>query len=407
MSTDASTIELNPRVAAVQPSATLAMSARAGELRREGKPVIALSAGEPDFDTPAPISEAGQQAIREGFTKYTASAGMIELREAIARKLKKDNGLDYGADQILCCNGAKQAIAQAVMTLVRSDDEVIIPAPYWVSYPEMVRLAGGTPVPLPTTVDNAYRVKPAELDAAINDRTRLFFLCSPSNPTGSVYSPDELEALAEVLRKYPDVYVLSDEIYEQIIFDAEQLSFATLEGMKDRTITINGFSKAYAMTGWRLGYQAAPKPIRDASAKVQSQFTSGPSSISQKAGIAALAMDKEPIQEMVAAFRRRRDFLIEALNDLPGVECPTPEGAFYVFPEISDYFGTTAPDGRTIDDSNDLCFYLLEEWNVAAVPGAAFGAPEGLRMSYAVSMDDLEMAMERVSDGLRQLKVES
>lgn len=379
------------------------MSARAGELRREGKPVIALSAGEPDFDTPAPIAAAGQQAIEEGFTKYTASAGMIELREAIVRKLKDDNGLEYSPEEILCCNGAKQAIAQTVMALVSEGDEVIIPAPYWVSYPEMVRLAGGTPVPLPTTVDNSYRVSPEELDDAINDRTKLFFLCSPSNPTGSVYSPDELRALADVLRQYPDVYIISDEIYEQIIFDAEQLSFATLPGMKDRTITINGFSKAYSMTGWRLGYQAAPKPIRDACAKVQSQFTSGPSSISQKAGVAALEMDKEPIQEMVAAFRRRRDFLIDALNSLPGVECPTPEGAFYVFPKISDYFGSTAPSGREIEDSNDLCFYLLEEWNVAAVPGAAFGAPEGLRMSYAVSMDDLETAMERVSEGLHQL----
>lgn len=403
MSIDVSTIGLNPRVDAVQPSQTLAMSARAGELKREGKPVISLSAGEPDFNTPTPIAEAGQQAIADGFTRYTANPGMIELREAIVRKLAKDNGLDYSPDQILCCNGAKQAIAQAVMTLVRPDDEVIIPAPYWVSYPEMVRLAGGMPTPLPTTVDTSYRVTPEALDEAINERTRLFFLCSPSNPTGSVYSPGELEALAEVLRQNPQVYVISDEIYEQIIFDAEQLSFATLDGMKDRTITINGFSKAYAMTGWRLGYQAAPKPIRDASAKVQSQFTSGPSSISQKAGIAALTMDKQPIREMVAAFRRRRDFLTDALNRLPGVECPTPEGAFYVFPKISEHFGSTAPSGRSIDDSNDLCFYLLEEWNVAAVPGAAFGAPKGLRMSYAVSMEDLETAMERVSEGLHQL----
>lgn len=402
MSTDAP-LELNPQVAAVQPSQTLAMSAKASKLKREGKPVISLSAGEPDFDTPAPIAEAGQKAIAEGYTRYTPNPGMPELREAIVQKLKEDNGLTYSTDEILCSNGAKQSVAQTVLTLCRPTDEAIIPAPYWVSYPEMVRLAGGTPVPLPTTVEDAYRVQPEALENAITENTRLLFLCSPSNPTGSVYSPEELEALAEVLRRHEQVFVISDEIYEHILFDAEHVSFASLPGMRERTITINGFSKAYAMTGWRLGYQAAPKQIRDAAAKVQSQFTSAPSAISQKAGIAALEMDKEPVETMVTAFKSRRNFLLEALNAIPGVECPTPEGAFYAFPKISAYFDTTTPDGRAIKNSSDLCFYLLEECHVATVPGSAFGAPEGLRMSYAVAMEDLETAMERISKGLKAL----
>lgn len=282
----------NPRVMAVQPSATLAMTARAKQLRREGKPVISLSAGEPDFDTPAPIAEAAIQAIREGFTHYTENAGMLELREAICRKLAEENGLTYEPDQILCTNGAKQAVAMAIEVLCRPEDEVLIPAPYWVSYPEMVRLAGATPVILPTSVETGYRLTPEQLEAAITERTRLLILCSPSNPTGTVYTPEELEALADVLRRHEHVYVLSDEIYEYILFDAKHVSFASLPGMKERTITVNGFSKGFAMTGWRLGYLAAERPIVKAAAKVQSQFTSAPCSISQKAGLAALQMDK-------------------------------------------------------------------------------------------------------------------
>ena len=404
MTLDSATMEMNPRVAQVQPSQTLDMSARASELRREGKPIISLSAGEPDFDTPEPIARAGKQAIDEGFTNYTANAGIPELREAICEKLEADNGLDYDPEEILCCNGAKQAIAQAVMAVCRPEDEVLIPAPYWVSYPEMVRLAGGTPVPLPTRVEDNYRVRPSDLEEAIGSQTRLLFLCSPSNPTGAAYSPEELEALAEVLRAHPDVLVISDEIYEHIRFEGEHQSFAGLPGMRDRTITINGFSKAYAMTGWRLGYQAAPAPIRDASAKIQSQVTSGPCSISQRAGLAALRMDPEPVQEMVSAFQERRDFIVEALQDLPGVECPEPMGAFYVFPQVASYYGTTAPSGREIHDSSDLCFYLLEECHVASVPGAAFGEPGGLRMSYAVGLDDLREAMDRVREGLAALE---
>ncbi|SHK59030.1 pyridoxal phosphate-dependent aminotransferase [Rhodothermus profundi] len=395
---------LNPRVMAVQPSATLAMTARARQLRREGKPVIGLSAGEPDFDTPAPITEAAIQAIREGFTHYTENAGMLELREAICRKLAEENGLEYTPDQILCTNGAKQAVAMAIEVLCRPEDEVLIPAPYWVSYPEMVRLAGATPVILPTSVETGYRLTPAQLEAAITERTRLLILCSPSNPTGTVYTPEELEALAEVLRRHEHVYVLSDEIYEYILFDAEHLSFARLPGMKARTITVNGFSKGFAMTGWRLGYLAAEQPIVRAAAKVQSQFTSAPCSISQKAGLAALQMDKAPIQEMVAAFRQRRDFVLERLQAIEGITCPKPEGAFYLFPQVSAFYGRRTPDGQTITDSESLCLYLLEQCHVALVPGQAFGDPNGLRISYAASMEDLREAMERIEAGLAALQ---
>jgi aspartate aminotransferase/aspartate/glutamate/aspartate-prephenate aminotransferase len=388
----------------MQPSATLAMSARAKELRRAGNPVISLSAGEPDFDTPAPISEAGMAAIREGFTNYTENAGMLPLREAICTKFERDNGLTYTPDQVLCSNGAKQSVALGLHVLSEPGDEVLIPAPYWVSYPEMTRFAGAEPVVVPTTAEEGYKLSPDTLDAALTDKTRLVILCSPSNPTGAVYTPDELAALADVVRSYDDLYVLSDEIYEHVTFDVKHVSFASLPGMKERTITVNGFSKAYAMTGWRLGYMAAPTPIVQAAAKVQGQFTSAPSSISQKAGVAALEMDMEPVREMVSAFRERRDAVLERLNAIDGVRCPTPGGAFYLFPEVADYFGTTSPDGRSIDTSEDLCFYLLEEHNVALVHGGAFGAPRGLRLSYAASMDELNTAMDRLDAGFAALQ---
>lgn len=398
------TIRFNPNVEAVQPSATLAMTARAKQLKREGLPIIGLSAGEPDFDTPAPIAEAGIEAIRDGFTHYTENLGMPELREAICRKLETNNGLSYAPDQVLCSNGAKQSVALSILSLCRPGDEVLIPAPYWVSYPEMVRLAGGTPVALPTTAADEYRVSPADLEQAITDDTRLLILCSPSNPTGSVYPPDELQAIAEVLRRYPDVFVLSDEIYELVIFDAEHTSFASLDGMKDRTITVNGFSKAYAMTGWRLGYLAGPRPIVKAAAKVQSQFTSAPSSITQRAGIAALGLEGSYVRDMVTAFRERRDYMLDRLSGIEGLRCPRPEGAFYLFPDVSAYFDSTSPDGRSIETSEDLCFYLLEEHHVALVPGDAFGSPDGLRISYAASMEDLGEAMDRVERGLSALR---
>ena len=399
-----SSIQFNERVASMQPSATLAMSARATELRREGRPVVSLSAGEPDFDTPKPISNAGVEAIRSGFTHYTENSGMMELRQAICAKLESENGLDYALGQILCSNGAKQSIALATHVLCGPGDEVLIPAPYWVSYPEMTRFAGAEPKVVSTTVESGYRLSPEQLDDALTEQTRLIILCSPSNPTGSVYSPDELAALAEVVRQYDDLFVISDEIYEYVLYDAEHVSFASLPRMKERTVTVNGFSKGYAMTGWRLGYLAAPEPITKAAAKVQGQLTSAPSSISQKAGVAAIEMDMQPVERMVRAFRERRDFVLERLRSIDGVRCPTPEGAFYVFPEISTFFGMQAPDERLIENSNDLCFYLLEEHDVALVPGAAFGAPNGLRISYAASMDDLETAMDRIEAGLAELR---
>lgn len=404
MSAPTRSIRLNDRVAEMQPSATLAMKSRAEEMRRKGHPVVALSAGEPDFDTPKPIADAGVEAIRDGFTHYTENPGTIELRKAICRKLQVDNDLDYSPEQVVCSNGAKQSLALALHVLCDEGDEVLVPAPHWVSYPEMARFAGADPVVVHTGVNDQYRLSPAALEEALTDRTRVVILCSPSNPTGSVYPPEELAGLAEVLQRYEDVFVISDEIYEYVLFDAEHRAFASFPGMKDRTITVNGFSKAFAMTGWRLGYMAAPQPVADASAKVQGQFTSAPSSISQKAGVAALNMESGPVEEMVSAFRRRRDHVLKRLRQIDGVRCPTPQGAFYLYPDISDYFGAETPGGETIEDSNDLCFYLLEEHHVALVPGAAFGGPNGVRLSYASSMEDLEMALERIEAGLTALQ---
>ena len=404
MASSPRSVELNDRVASMQPSATLAMKSRATEMRRQGHPVVALSAGEPDFDTPAPIAEAGMEAIRNGFTHYTENTGTLELREAICDKLERDNTLSYTPDQIVCSNGAKQSLALTIHALCDAGDEVLIPAPHWVSYPEMARFAGAEPVVVPTGVEEQYRLSPEALDEALTDDTRVFILCTPSNPTGAMYSSDELDALADVLRDYEDVFVISDEIYEHVRFGAEHRAFASIPGMKKRTVTINGFSKAYAMTGWRLGYLAAPAPVADATAKIQSQFTSAPSSISQKAGVAALEMDPEPVDDMVAAFRRRRDVVVDRLSAIDGVTCPTPDGAFYVYPEVSSFFGTKTPDGRTIEDSDDLCFYLLEEHHVALVPGAAFGGPEGLRLSYASSMEELTTGLDRIEEGLNALR---
>ncbi len=397
-------INFNPRVAAMRPSATLAMSGRAKELARQGHDIIALSAGEPDFGTPAPIAEEGIAAIRQGYTRYTQNPGIPELREAICRKLKLDNALSYEPSQILCSNGAKQSVALAVAVLAAEGDEVLIPAPYWVSYPEMTRFAGARPVILPTSAESDYRITPAALERAITNRTRLIIMCSPSNPTGSVYAREELEAIAHVVSNYENIYVVSDEIYEHIVYDARHAAFASLPGMMDRTVTVNGFSKAYAMTGWRLGYMAGPHAIVKQAAKVQGQFTSAPCSITQRAGIAALGMDFQHVATMVAAFRKRRDYVLARLRAINGIRCPMPQGAFYAFPEVSYYYGRSTPSGHSIEDSNDLCFYLLEEHGIAMVPGAAFGGPDGVRLSYAASDDDLAHALERIETGLAQLR---
>ncbi len=380
----------------MQPSATLAMSARAKARKRAGYPVISLSAGEPDFDTPGPIAEAAIQAIREGFTHYTENRGMLSLREAICEKLSRENGIDYEPDEILCSNGAKQSISQVISVLCSEGDEVLIPAPYWVSYPEMVRFAGATPVVLPTSVESDYRITPEALEENITEATRVLMLCSPSNPTGSVYEPEAIRQLASVLERHPHVFVISDEIYERVVYDAAHLSIGSLPGMRSRTITINGFSKSYAMTGWRLGYLAADLAIVKETAKLQSQFTSAPCSISQKAGLAALKMGPEPVDRMVAAFRDRRDFVLDALSLMDNVKCAKPEGAFYVFPDVSAFYGRSTPGGEVIEGSEPLCMYLLDEFNVALVSGHAFGGPSGVRISYAASRSDLEEAMIRI-----------
>jgi aspartate aminotransferase len=395
--------EINPCVAAMRPSATLAVSARAKALKRAGRPVIELSAGEPDFPTPEPIRRAGIEAIEEGFTCYTPNPGMPELREAIVARLEADYGLRYGPGQVICSNGAKQSVAQALMVLLRPGDEVLIPAPYWVSYPEMVRLAGGRPVAIETTPGSGYRLTPDQLDRAITGRTRVLILNSPSNPTGAVYTREEMEALAVVLRRYEHVIVISDEIYAQVLYEGEHVAVASLEGLFDRVLTINGFSKAYAMTGWRLGYLAGPDWVVRAVDKLQGQLTSAPSSISQRAGIAALEMDGEPVRQMVRAFRERRDFVLEALENIHGVVCPRPGGAFYVFADVSAYFDSEAPDRTVIGDASELCLHLLDTYDVALVPGDAFGAPYGVRLSYAASPEDLHEALRRIADGLRSL----
>ncbi len=393
---------LNRHVETVQPSATLAVSARAKALASAGHDIVSLSAGEPDFDTPAPVVEAAHQALRDGFTHYTPNAGTADLREAVAHKLQGD-GIPVEAKHVLCSNGAKQSVAQAVLAVCGPGDEVLIPAPYWVSYPEMARLAGATPVPISTTVEDDYTMTPEALREAITDQTRVLLFNSPSNPTGAVYSPERVRELAAVIREHPRLLVVADEIYAQVLFDAEHLSMASLPGMFERTMTVNGFSKAFAMTGWRLGYAAGPLWWSGAMATIQSQITSGPSSISQKAGVAALQMDPEPLATMVSAFRQRRDAFLARLNALEGVRCPTPEGAFYLFPDVSACYGKTTASGVTIEGSADLCLYLLEDHGVALVPGVAFGDDNGVRISYASAMEDLMKAADRIEAGLAEL----
>ncbi|MFT4604320.1 MAG: aspartate aminotransferase [Rhodothermales bacterium] len=395
--------EFNARVAAMKPSATLAMTAKAAAAKAAGRPVIGLSAGEPDFDTPAPIREAAQRAIVDGFTRYTNNKGTPELRAALQDKLARENGVHVTPDDIICSNGAKQSVAMAITVLCRAGDEVLIPAPFWVSYPEMVRFAGGTPVTVSTTVESGYRLTPDQLDAAITPKTRLLILCSPSNPTGGTYTPEQMEGLAAVLRRNPHVYVISDEIYEHIRYGVPHVSMGSLAGMADNSVTVNGFSKAFAMTGWRLGYLAAAPAISKAIGKLQSQLTSAPSSISQKAGEAALAMPHTIIGDMVRAFQERRDFMLGELAKMEGLQCPRPDGAFYLFPAVSGYFGKSTEAGRQINSAEDLCFYLLEDYDLALVPGGAFGDPAGLRISYAASMANLAEATKRMSAALAAL----
>ncbi|MFO8029862.1 MAG: pyridoxal phosphate-dependent aminotransferase [Cyclonatronaceae bacterium] len=392
------------RIQAIAPSETMKISGRAKELQREGKSVISLSQGEPDFKTPRHICDAAVQAIRDGHHGYTMNTGNPELREAICAKLRDENGLEYNPDQIILSNGAKQSIGFSLLATVDPGDEVIIPAPYWVSYPEMVKLAEGKPVIVSTAFENDYKMTPDQLRDAITPKTRMLILCSPSNPTGSCYTADELTALAEVLREHPGILVLSDEIYEYIVFEGVHVGIAQVApDLMDRILVINGFSKGFAMTGWRLGYLAGSASVVKAVAKIQSQETSGPCSISQKAGEAAYTSPLDSVREMVAAFRKRRDYLIDQLNRIEGVKCFMPGGAFYAFPDISAYLNSQTPSGGRIRNSTDLCLFLLEERGLAVVPGDAFGEPAGIRLSYAASMEHLEEAVKRLDEGLKAL----
>ena len=396
---------ISKRAQQLSPSETLKITARAKELAREGKSVISLSAGEPDFKTPAHICNAAIEAITDGFHGYTMNTGMPELREAISAKLKRDNRFQFDPNQIVCSNGAKQSIGFTLLATVDPGDEVLIPAPYWVSYPEMVKMADGKPVIINTTFANNYKLTAEQLEDSITEKTKAIILCSPSNPTGACYSKDELKELAEVLKKHPKLLIISDEIYEYIVFDQDHVSILNAAPqLKDQTVIINGFSKGFAMTGWRLGYMAGPKAISDAVAKIQSQETSAPSSISQKAGLAAYTGSMKPITDMRQAFKERRDFIVAELNSMNGVECFKPAGAFYVFPDVHQLLGKKTPGGKKIDTTTDLALYLLEDHGVATVPGDAFGEPNGLRLSYAASMENLKEAVLRLKNGFELLK---
>lgn len=395
--------QLSDRLNRLAPSATLAMSQKSAEMKAQGIDVINMSVGEPDFNTPDHIKNAAKQAIDDNFSRYSPVPGYIDLREAIVAKLKKENGLDYSVSEVLVSNGAKQSVCNTLMALVNDGDEVIIPAPYWVSYPQMTKLAGGVPVVVNADFDQNFKITPQQLEDAITSKTKLLILCSPSNPTGSVYSEKELEALAEVIKRHEDVFVLADEIYEHINYIGRHNSMAQIPGMKERTIVVNGVSKAYAMTGWRIGYIAAPEWIVKGCNKLQGQYTSGPCSISQKAAVAAYTASQECVEEMRKAFERRRNLIVSLARDIPGLDVNVPEGAFYLFPKCNSFFGKT--DGtRTINNSTDFALYLLEVGRVATVAGDAFGDPECFRMSYATSDDNIREAMARIKEAVARLK---
>ena len=394
---------LSTTINRLSPSATLAMSQKSAELKAQGVDVINMSVGEPDFDTPQHIKEAAKQAIDDNYTRYSPVPGYPQLRKAIVEKLKNENGLDYDMAQIIVSNGAKQSVCNTIMALVSSGDEVIIPAPYWVSYPQMALMADGKPVFVEAKIEQDFKMTPEQLGSAITPRTKLLILCTPSNPTGSVYSADELEGLAAVLRRHEQVYVICDEIYEHINYTGAHASLASCEGMKERTIIVNGVSKAYAMTGWRIGYIAAPLEIAKATSKLQGQYTSGPCSVSQMAALAAYTAPQDCVEEMRQAFERRKNLIVSLAKEIPGFEVNDPEGAFYLFPKCSSYFGKT--DGeRVIRNSTDFAMYLLEAGHVATVGGDAFGSPECFRMSYATSDDNIREALRRIKEACERLK---
>ncbi|MDD7336879.1 MAG: pyridoxal phosphate-dependent aminotransferase [Prevotella sp.] len=395
-------VKLSDRLNRLAPSATLAMSQKSAELRAQGVDVINMSVGEPDFMTPDFIKKAGKKAIDDNYSKYSPVPGYLSLREAISEKLSKENGLSYSPAEIIVGTGGKQGVCNTFMALVNPGDEVVIPAPYWVSYPQMAKLAGGTPVVLPTGIENDFKITADQLEQAITPRTKLLVICSPSNPTGSIYTAEELESLAKVILSHDDLYVLSDEIYEHINYVGSHASIAQFPGMKERTIVCNGVSKAYAMTGWRLGWVAAPEWIVKGMSKLQGQYTSGTSSVSQMAALAAYKGDQECVEDMRIAFERRRNLIVSLAKDIPGLVVNVPQGAFYLFPKCSSFFGKT--DGkRVINNSTDFALYLLEEGRVATVAGDAFGDPNGFRMSYATSDDNIREAMKRMKEVLARL----
>lgn len=393
---------ISDRVQSLSPSQTLAMSQKSNELKAQGVDVINLSVGEPDFNTPDHIKEAAKRAIDENFTFYTAVPGYLSLRKAIADKLKNENGLDYTPEQIVVSGGAKQSLCNVILSVINPGDEVVIPTPAWVSYVEMVKLAEGTNVLVPASIEQDFKVTPAQLEAAITPKTRMVLICSPSNPTGSVYTKEELKGLVEVLAKYPDVLVLADEIYEHINFTGEFTSLGSFPEIADRTIIVNGVSKAYAMTGWRIGFIAAPLWVAKATNKLQSQYTSGASSVAQKAAEAAYTGSQQCVEDMRVAFQRRRDLVVSLAREIPGIKVNEPQGAFYLFPEVSSYFGKKYGD-KVINNAADLAMYLLEEGHVATVDGEAFCLPGYIRLSYATSDDNIREAMRRIKDALSRL----
>lgn len=395
--------QLSDRLQRLAPSATLAMSQKSSEMKAQGIDVINMSVGEPDFNTPDHIKEAAKKAIDDNYSRYSPVPGYADLRKAIVEKLKNENGLDYTVNEVLVSNGAKQSVCNTVMALVNPGDEVIIPAPYWVSYPQMVKLAGGTPVIVEAGFEQNFKMTPEQLEAAITPKTRLLILCSPSNPTGSVYTKEELAGLAEVIKRHDDLFVLADEIYEHINYVGHHESIAQFPDMKERSIIVNGVSKAYAMTGWRIGYIAAPEWIVKGCNKLQGQYTSGPCSVSQKAAEFAYTQSQECVEQMRQAFERRRNLIVKLAQDIPGLEVNVPQGAFYLFPKCSSFYGKSY-ESTTINNSSDLALFLLEKGHVATVGGDAFGDPDCFRMSYATSDENIIEAMRRIKETLALLK---
>ena len=395
--------QLSDRLNRLAPSATLAMSQKSSEMKAQGIDVINMSVGEPDFNTPENIKEAAKKAIDDNFSRYSPVPGYPDLRKAIVAKLKNENGLDYTVNEVIVGTGGKQGICNVILALVNPGDEVIIPAPYWVSYPQMAKLAGGVPVIVNAGFDQDFKMTPEQLEAAITPKTKMLILCSPSNPTGSVYSKEELAALADVLRKHPDVFVLADEIYEHINYIGKHHSIAQEPGIKEQVIIANGVSKAYAMTGWRIGFLAGPEWIIKGCNKLQGQYTSGTCSVSQKAAEAAYTLDQSAVEVMRQAFERRRDLIVKLAKEVPGLEVNIPQGAFYLFPKCNSYFGKSNGD-KTINNSTDFAMYLLEEAHVATVGGDAFGDPDCFRMSYATSDENIKEAIRRIKEALSKLK---